>query len=102
VDNSLFIVSLTQCLLIGMKCALLLGASFLGHKSTLLCALGFVVCGGSSLDSIAKDCWVFPLIEKDFPRITSSVLVHGYSSCDIGYCSYCILYCCIVYGSSSC
>jgi hypothetical protein len=62
------------------------------------------VCGvwGSSLDSIAKDCWVFPLIEKGFPRITSCVLVHGYSSCDLGYCNYCILYCCIVYGSSSC
>jgi hypothetical protein len=46
------------------------------------------VCGerGSSLDSIAKDCWVFPLIEKGFPRITSCVLVHGYSSCDLGYC----------------
>ena len=58
---------------------------FLGHRSTLLCALGFVVCGGSSLDSIAKDCWVFPLIEKGFPRITYCVLVHGYSSCDLGY-----------------
>jgi hypothetical protein len=28
-----------------------------------------VVDGGSSLDSIAKDCWVFPLVEKGFPRI---------------------------------
>ena len=28
-----------------------------------------MVDGGSSLGSIAKDCWVFPLIEKGFPRI---------------------------------
>jgi hypothetical protein len=28
-----------------------------------------VVDGGSSLGSIAKDCWVFALIEKGFPRI---------------------------------
>jgi hypothetical protein len=26
-------------------------------------------CGGSSLENIAKDCWVFPLFEKGFPRI---------------------------------
>jgi hypothetical protein len=25
--------------------------------------------GGSSLENIAKDCWVFPLFEKGFPRI---------------------------------
>jgi hypothetical protein len=31
-------------------------------------------CGGSSPESIAKDCWVFPLIEKDFPKITSCIL----------------------------
>ena len=26
-------------------------------------------CGGSSLENIAKDCWVFPLFEKGFPKI---------------------------------
>jgi hypothetical protein len=26
-------------------------------------------CGGSSLENIAKDCWVFPLFEKGFPGI---------------------------------
>jgi hypothetical protein len=31
--------------------------------------LVLVVDGGSSLGSIAKDCLVFPLIEKGFPRI---------------------------------
>jgi hypothetical protein len=91
VDHSLFIVLFSQSLLVGLKCALLLCTSFLGHKSTLLCALGFVVCAGSSLDSIAKDCWVFPLVEKVFPKITSCVLVHGYSSCDLGYCNYYIV-----------
>jgi hypothetical protein len=25
--------------------------------------------GGSSLENIEKDCWVFPLFEKGFPRI---------------------------------
>ena len=25
--------------------------------------------GGSSLENIAKDCWVFPLFEKGFPKI---------------------------------
>ena len=29
--------------------------------------------GGSSLGSIENDCWVFPLVEKGFPRITSCV-----------------------------
>jgi hypothetical protein len=47
---------------------------FLGHRSNLLCVLGFVVCGGSSLDSISKDFRVFPLIEKGFPKIKSCVL----------------------------
>jgi hypothetical protein len=42
------------------------------------------VDGGSSLGSIAKDCWVFPLIEKVFPRIFLVSFVHGYSSCDLG------------------
>jgi len=26
-------------------------------------------CGGSSLENLAKDCWVFPLIGKGFPKI---------------------------------
>jgi hypothetical protein len=60
-----------------------LGASFLSHSSTL-CVLGLVVDGGSSLGSIAKDCWVFPLVEKGFPRILLVSFVHGYSSCDLG------------------
>jgi hypothetical protein len=58
------------------------------------------VDGGSSLGSIEKDCWVFPLVEKGFPRINSCVLVHGYSSCDFGLLQ--LLYCVvavIVYGS---
>jgi hypothetical protein len=42
------------------------------------------VRGLSSLDFIAKDCWVFPLFEKGFPRINFWCLVHGYSSCDLG------------------
>ena len=46
-----------------------LGASFLSHSSTLLCALGVVVKGGSSLGNIVKGCWVFPLFEKGFPMI---------------------------------
>jgi hypothetical protein len=25
--------------------------------------------GGSSLENITKDCWVFPLFEKGFPEI---------------------------------
>jgi hypothetical protein len=42
------------------------------------------VRGLSSLDFIEKDCWVFPLFEKGFPRINFWCLVHGYSSCDLG------------------
>jgi hypothetical protein len=70
---------------LGLKCTILLCISFHGHRSTILCALLFVVCVGYFLDSIAKDCWVFPLIEKGFPGITYCVLVHGYSCCDLGY-----------------
>ena len=51
------------------------------------------------LANIAKDCWLFPLIEKGIPRITSCVLVHGYSSCDLGLLQ--LVYCFrSVYGSS--
>jgi hypothetical protein len=57
-----------------------LRVSFLSHSNTLLCAS---FGGGSSLGSIAKDCWVFPLIEKGFPRIFLVSFVHGYSSCDL-------------------
>jgi hypothetical protein len=31
-----------------------------------------------------KDCWVFPLVEKGFPRIFLVSFVHDYSSCDLG------------------
>jgi hypothetical protein len=56
------------------------------------------VDGGSSLGSIEKDCWVFPLVEKGFPRIFLVAFVHGYSSCDLGllqlvslcWCSHCL------------
>jgi hypothetical protein len=37
--------------------------------ATPFCVLGLVVDGGSSLGNITKDCWVFPLVEKGFPRI---------------------------------
>jgi hypothetical protein len=49
------------------------------------CVLYGLWCGGSSLDSIAKDFWDFPLIQKGFLGINSCVLVHGYSSCDIDF-----------------
>jgi hypothetical protein len=71
-----------------------LRASFLSHSSTLLCARFWWWNGGSSLGSIAKDCWVFPLIEKGFPRINSCVLVHGYSSCDLGLLELVLFSCC--------
>jgi hypothetical protein len=41
---------------------------------------------------MAKDCWFFPLIEKGFPRINSCILVHGYSSCDLGLVTAAIVY----------
>jgi hypothetical protein len=58
--------------------------------------------GGSSLENIAKDCWVFPLVEKAFLRIflvflcmvillvilVTATLVYGVVS--------------FVYGSSTC
>jgi hypothetical protein len=58
------------------------------------------VDGGSSLENIAKDCWVFPLVEKGFPRIFLVSFVHGYSSCDLGLLQlvYC---CCSSYGSAN-
>jgi hypothetical protein len=39
-----------------------------------------------------KDCLVFPLIEKDFPRIFLVSFVHGYTSCDLGLLQ--LVYCC--------
>jgi hypothetical protein len=44
--------------------------SFLVIEHPLVCDRIF--CGeGSSLGNIVKGCWVFPLFENDFPRITS-------------------------------
>jgi len=54
--------------LVRLKCAPLLGASFKVVEAPSCVHLGFMV-GGSSLENIAKDCWVFPLFEKGFPRI---------------------------------
>jgi hypothetical protein len=45
-----------------------LRASFLSH-TTPFCVLGLVVDGGSSLENIAKDCWVFFPCVEGFPRI---------------------------------
>jgi hypothetical protein len=47
--------------------------SFLVIEHPIVCARFF--CGeGSSLGNIVKGCWVFPLFEKGFHRITSCVL----------------------------
>jgi hypothetical protein len=47
-----------------------------------------VVDGGSSLGSITKDCWVFPLIEKGFPRILLVFLCMVILLVILVYCSY--------------
>jgi hypothetical protein len=49
------------------------------------CVLGLVmVVGGFSLENIAKNWLGFlPLLRRVF-QDTSCVLVHGYSSCDLG------------------
>ena len=54
--------------------------------------------GGSSLENIAKDCWVFFPCVEGFPKI---FLVHGYSSCDLGLLQLVIVVAVIVYGSSN-
>jgi hypothetical protein len=51
--------------------------------------------GGSSLENIEKDCWVFIPCWEGFSQDISYVLMHGYSSCDLGYCSTCTLCSCI-------
>jgi hypothetical protein len=38
-------------------------------RATPFCVLGLVVDGGSSLENIAKDCWVFFPCVEGFPRI---------------------------------
>ena len=45
-----------------------LGLKFQGSRAPSCVHYGFMV-GGSSLENIAKDCWVFSLVEKGFPRI---------------------------------
>jgi hypothetical protein len=47
--------------------------AFLVIEHPLVCARVYGV-KGSSLGNIVKGCWVFPLVEKGFPRITSCVL----------------------------
>jgi hypothetical protein len=68
--------------------------------ATPYCVLGLVVDGGSSLGSIAKDCWVFPLIEKGFPRILLVFLCMVILLVILVYCSY--YCCCSSYGCSLC
>ena len=50
-----------------------------------------MVDGGSSLGSIAKDCWVFPLIEKGFPMILLVFLCMVILLVILVYCSLCIV-----------
>jgi hypothetical protein len=54
--------------------------------STLLCAR-FMVWEIFLLKDIAKDSLGFLPFLRRFSQDTSSVLVHGVSSCVIGYCS---------------
>jgi hypothetical protein len=44
----------------------------------------------SSLGNIVKGCWVFPLFEKGFPRITSCVLCMVILLVILVYCNYCV------------
>jgi hypothetical protein len=57
------------------------------------------VDGGSSLGSIAKDCWVFPLVEKGFPRILLVFLCMVILLVILVYCSFSCVVVVIVYGS---
>jgi hypothetical protein len=64
--------------------------SFLVIEHPIVCARIF--CGeGSSLGNIVKGCWVFPLFEKGFPRITSCVLCMVILLVILVYCSYCVV-----------
>ena len=55
--------------------------------------------GGSSLGSIAKDCWVFSLVEKGFPMILLVFLCMVILLVILVYCSYYRVAAVIVYGS---
>jgi hypothetical protein len=55
--------------------------------------------GGSSLENIAKDWLGFLPLLRRVSQDTSCVLVHGYSSCDLGLMQLVIVVA-IVYGSS--
>jgi hypothetical protein len=49
------------------------------------CVLGLVmVVGGLSLENTTKDWLGFLLLLRRVSQDTSCVLVHGYSSCDLG------------------
>jgi hypothetical protein len=69
-----------------MKCTPLLGASFLGFVSTLLCAR-FMVWEIFLLKNIAKDWLGFLHLLRRVSQDNSCVLVHGISSCDLGCCN---------------
>jgi hypothetical protein len=56
--------------------------------------------GGSSLENIAKDCWVFFPCVEGFPRIFLVFLCMVILLVILVYCSTCIVSC-IVYGSSN-
>jgi hypothetical protein len=45
----------------------------------------------SSIRNITKGCWVFPLVEKGFPRITYFVLCMVILLVILVYCNYCIV-----------
>jgi hypothetical protein len=69
--------------------------TFLGAISSVIvapfCVLGLVVDGGSSLGSISKDCWGFPLVEKGFPRILLVFLCMVILLVILDYCNLCIV-----------
>jgi hypothetical protein len=65
-----------------------LGHKFQGSRAPSCVHYGFMV-GGSSLENIAKDCWVFLPSCEGFSQDISCVLVHGFSSSDLGYCINC-------------
>jgi hypothetical protein len=65
-----------QVLVLGLKCAPLLGASLLGFVSTLLCAR-FMVWEVFLLKNIAKDWLGFLPLLRRVSQDTSCVLVRG-------------------------
>ena len=54
------------------------------NYNTLLCARFGDGVGGLSLENIAKDWLGFLPLLRRVSQDTSCVLVHGYSSCDLG------------------